>query len=398
MVFGLFFTQGCFDRSTIEFSDQELVPLRITLADLRSSVEVTEPKEIMSPVKVELHQNLMLVMEKFTGIHMIDNSDSTAPVKLNFITIPGITYFEIKSDHVFAASGPDLVIFNIQDPSAPRMVKRLENEFRLNFQALDGNGVVIGFETREFINRRIESHSVFGSGRIFDETTPLSFQINEPRLHTGVVPRFTISNDHLYTTSEFSIRVLDVSDPKKTQPVASSTDQFFFFNNEVLLSGSGELITVSSNGNAFWHLIANPINPQLTTTNFDFLECSQLDMLESRVVSAVMEGGFCNHSTPFLTHHELDPVRGIIRRSNSRLDHPCSVVKILEEDVIVGFGGNGVSIFEFEEFIGEEWFTSGKMNVTAADGRGDLFVLAGSDGVRQFIRSDKTLTPVSTIR
>lgn len=397
VITGLFFTSGCSDRSTIEFADRELVPLRMSLNELRNSAEVTGPRDIISPVKVQFHNQLLLVMDKFMGVHVIDNTDSTAPVKLNFLTIPGITHFEVRADHLFATSGPDLVVFSLEQPAAFRLVSRMEGQFILDSETLDNDGVIVGFETREFINRISETHGLFGSGLIIDETTPASFRISNAKLMSGDIARFSIVNEHMYVISDFFIRVLDISDPENVQFVSSSQDQFFFFQNQEVLSGAGTLVTASSNGNAIWDISKDATNPELVTTSFEFFDCSRLDMVGNTVVSGTMDGGFCSQGQFFLVHHELDPDHGLIRLSTNQLSNFCTVIKILPEDVIVGLGENGVSIFEFNESIEQEWFTH-SMHVMAADANDRLFVFAGEEGVTQFVREDDNLTPISTIR
>src|SRR6188768_864103 len=77
------------------------------LADIKASFKVTEDFEITKPGNIYTYNNYLLVAEKFKGIHILDNSSPSNPVKIKFIELKGNENFTVVNNVLLADNGPD---------------------------------------------------------------------------------------------------------------------------------------------------------------------------------------------------------------------------------------------------------------------------------------------------
>ena len=86
------------------------------------------------PGKMYLSNNLIYVTDVGTGVHIIDNTIPSAPVKLKFISIPGVHDVAVKGGVLYADNLTDLVAFNVSDINNITFAKRVKNVYPLENQ------------------------------------------------------------------------------------------------------------------------------------------------------------------------------------------------------------------------------------------------------------------------
>ena len=103
--------QGCQDKllETYELN----TPVYMSYDLLRSSVYDTLPIEFEHPGKIYIKDNYLFINEVMEGIHIVDNSDPSAPEVITFINIPGNVDLAIMDNTLFADSYLDLVVLDI---------------------------------------------------------------------------------------------------------------------------------------------------------------------------------------------------------------------------------------------------------------------------------------------
>ena len=135
-------------------------PLVMSLTDFENGVIIDEPRVIEESGKIYAYQDYIFINEKYQGVHVIDNSNPSAPKKELFIAIPGNVDISIKDDFLFADSLQDLVVLDISDMSNIQEVKRLKNVLRdgivwpmadyFEYGDIDySNEVILGWEVKE---------------------------------------------------------------------------------------------------------------------------------------------------------------------------------------------------------------------------------------------------------
>lgn len=116
------------------------------------------PKPTEKAGKIYAYNNYIFQNDVNKGIHVIDNSQAGNPNKIAFIKIPFSTEIAIKNSYLYTNSGTDLMVLNIQDPTQPTLVKKVENAFPIvnqkypktnncYFECIDpAKGIVVDWE------------------------------------------------------------------------------------------------------------------------------------------------------------------------------------------------------------------------------------------------------------
>ena len=93
------------------------------------AIEATRP--VTNTGKIYVYGNYIFQNEINQGVHIIDNSDPTHPVKKAFLAIPFNTEMAIRSGHLYANSISDLLVINMTDPLHPEVVSTIKHAFPL---------------------------------------------------------------------------------------------------------------------------------------------------------------------------------------------------------------------------------------------------------------------------
>lgn len=88
------------------------------------NISVQQPQQIMHLGKVALYNGLLYVNEFRKGIHVIDNTNPEAPVRLAFLSIPGNTDFDFKGDVLYADNYTDLLTLRLLDNTQLEVMHR----------------------------------------------------------------------------------------------------------------------------------------------------------------------------------------------------------------------------------------------------------------------------------
>ncbi len=98
-----------------ESSETDYKPILMKREILEKSIGVIEGKEIVSPGKIYVKGNFLYIVEKYEGVHIIDNSDPANPAKKGFITVPGCIDIAVKQNIMYADNAVDLVAIELSE-------------------------------------------------------------------------------------------------------------------------------------------------------------------------------------------------------------------------------------------------------------------------------------------
>ena len=210
-------------------------PVTVAAADFRATTFGEEaPRELCRPGNIYYYQDHLLIVEQREGIHIFDNADPRAPRAVSFLPIEGITDMAVRNDVLYANNYIDLVAFDISQPEEPAFLGRTEAVFDAYSVFVDDAGrqqfVVEFLPTSERMTINC-SHSRwgqpqfwledawFGGGPRRELMAVADFSNNagneQGKSGSGIggsLARFTITQGHLYTVDEYSLRVFDLSD------------------------------------------------------------------------------------------------------------------------------------------------------------------------------------------
>jgi hypothetical protein len=94
-----------------------------------AAVTFEASRPVTNAGKIYSYGNYIFQNEENEGIHIIDNTDRTHPVKKAFLTIPFNSEIAIKAGYLYANRLSDLLVINMTDPLHPAIVKTIKNAF-----------------------------------------------------------------------------------------------------------------------------------------------------------------------------------------------------------------------------------------------------------------------------
>jgi hypothetical protein len=141
--------------SPVKFDGTGYKPIYAS-ADQVADIEFTTAKPLTEPGKIYVLEPYLFINEMGKGIHIINNSDPKNPENLSFIAITGNYDMAAKDNWLYADNLSNLLVFDISDPKAPKLTKKIADAIPVNnyppyqniyFECVESKkGVVIGWE------------------------------------------------------------------------------------------------------------------------------------------------------------------------------------------------------------------------------------------------------------
>jgi hypothetical protein len=94
-----------------------------------SPVILESSRPISNAGKIYVYGKYIFQNEQNEGIHIIDNTDPSHPVKKAFLSIPFNTEMAIRSSYIYANSINDMLVIDLNNPLQPQVVNRIRNAF-----------------------------------------------------------------------------------------------------------------------------------------------------------------------------------------------------------------------------------------------------------------------------
>jgi len=201
------------------------------LTEVRAEMKSSAARGLKNPGKIYILGNYIFLSETNEGIHIIDNSQPTAPKNIAFIPIPGNVDLAVTGNTLYADSYSDLVVFDISNPLAITAKKFFDNMFpyrnsyynyvsSMRPVSPDSIKVIVSW-TRHESTTEVDPNPGFNGPVYADFTaTASAAQSNSTKTGTGgSMARFTIMNNYMYTVSNSELYAFDISVPQDPQLV-----------------------------------------------------------------------------------------------------------------------------------------------------------------------------------
>jgi hypothetical protein len=195
-----------------------------TLTQVRANMKSNAPQAVEQPGKIYLYGNYIFLNDRQRGIHVIDNSQPTAPVNVAFINIPGNVDMAVKGNILYADSYGDLVAFDITNPKQVVAKKFLNSVFQhrnsyytyvSNSTNPDSTLIVAGW-TRKDTTVDCETYERYYNMYYSNASADASGNYSAPQVGGmgGSMASFTLMNDKLFTVTNQHLKTFDVSTPQ----------------------------------------------------------------------------------------------------------------------------------------------------------------------------------------
>ena len=319
-------TTGCLkDSCNREVTYIKPIPVYKTLEEIRVPLSVEAARAFEHPGKIYTFGSYLFVNDYLKGIHVIDNSDPTNPVKLNFLSIPGNVDIAVKDDVLYADNYIDLLAINIENIQQPYVTDRIEHAFPAKSEATDDGLLVayIGDEVTEKVDCNwnpdpswrllSDSNNPSFSGADSDFTTKNAASLNGV---AGSMARFAVVAEQLYIIDESTLHLFNVSNasnPNKTTEVTigQGIETIFPYKNNLF---------IGANNGMYIYDNSTPSNPTFVSRFEHFTACDPVVVEGSVAYVTLRNDNECGSgwrdelqvidisdlNAPFLVHAETD--------------------------------------------------------------------------------------------
>lgn len=151
---GLFLISSCEKEDDLALSSSGgYQPVLMNYDQLKESVYSEPPRSVGIPGKIYLYPPYIFLIERYEGIHIIDNTDPENPQNVRFINVPGINDVAVKDSVVYADNSVDLVAVKINEGGDVKELKRFPQYFynrispdgSIYYKAIPENFVIVNW-------------------------------------------------------------------------------------------------------------------------------------------------------------------------------------------------------------------------------------------------------------
>ena len=381
------------------------VPVVKSLAEIRSSVGVSEAVETNSDGKIYVTEDALFYIAKEEGVHILDNSNPVSPQNTAFISLEGVHDIAVKGNFLYADNYVDLLVFDISDLENITLVKTVQNalsflpaypenaEFYDYTQGANEGEIIIGFEleTRE----RPEGMML----EDFDSNggVPTSNGGNVVGIG-GSYAKFQINNDALYTVDSYQLNVFNISSPANT-----------FYDKAVYLTewmGGGEFETlfqqrdflfVGSTTGMYVVDASDEFNPFFLSGFSHATACDPVVVYGNTAYITVRGGSSCGAIEDQINVINVTDMANPSLISTTLLDQPYGL-GINNNILYVCTGSNGLKVFDASDSANLTLENSYTESVTDVIPLTSHLIAVGPNKIIQYnYGSGFSLTPISTV-
>lgn len=282
-------------------------PIYLNGEDYRKPLMMLPARPLKKPGKLYIYRNFLLINEQLEGIHVFDNSNPAAPVKIGFINIIGNLDMAIKGNILYADNYTDLLTIDISNWQNVQLLDRDQDVFPIYGQDAEGRSLVAYH--KEEVTGKVNCSELdalaggWGNPQLEDQgVSPVmvgsSNGSNGSNARTatavglgGSMARFTITGDYLYTVDEANLRVFNIS--QLDNPSYQGPQNIGWATIETIFPHENNLF-IGSNSGMYIYSLADPAAPQLTGTFEHATACDPVYVEGNRAYVTLRGGGICD--------------------------------------------------------------------------------------------------------
>ena len=288
-------------------------PIYMSYKTLRESVKQMDARALENPGKIYFKDNYIFVVEKMSGIHIINNSDPSNPENLTFIEIPGNVDIAIKDAVLYADSYIDMVAIDISDLSDIKEVNRLEEILPYTLPPTDEDypiarideekGVVVDWEIKK-VRQVVDDHYYpvyrLEGNFISSDIGYINGGISNSGIGVGgSMARFGIKDNTLYAVDDAQLHILNISTPANPEIVK---DFYLGWSIETMFILDDNLFFGTQSGMLIYD-ISYPTSPMYVSTFWHMTSCDPVVVQDTIAYVTLRGGNMCGND-----FNELDVV------------------------------------------------------------------------------------------
>ncbi|MCK7590116.1 hypothetical protein M0G43_06000 [Subsaxibacter sp. CAU 1640] len=378
------------------------IPQVVSKSEFRDLIEIQSPKPISQSGKIYAYENYIFVNDKYEGVHVIDNTDPSAPAAVAYIKIPGNEDISVKNNFLYADSAIDLVVFDISDIVNIELVGQLEDvfesyDFRFpeNIYSVDYSNY--NYETDIIIGWTIEERSI----EIVDDygfETINTGSNDSGGLNSvgtgGSLARFQIVDNYLYTVGTHDMSIFNISN--LSEPTFTNT--FYSGNNiETMFQADGYLYLGSTDG-MYIYSLDNAEAPSYVSEFVHWTGCDPVVVDGDYAYLTLRGGNNCGQQESVLEVIDISDKRYPTLMATHLLENPYGLG--FKEDVLfVCDGQAGLKVFDKSNPLNLQWVeTFSNVHATDVIPLSNSLLMIGNNVLYQYQYTSNSITLLSTFQ
>ncbi|MBK9328055.1 MAG: hypothetical protein IPM95_01825 [Sphingobacteriales bacterium] len=381
------------------------VPVVKKISDIRSRVSVSGARLTQSDGKIYVTSHLLFYIAQESGVHIFDNHTPASPLNIAFINLEGVHDIAVKGNYLYADNFVDLLVFDISDIHAIRLVKTVEHafsfypsypqtaEFYDYLEAADSTEIVVGYrlETRDRPKYDV---------RILMEAAFADLQSNTGGAvgTGGSYARFQINSNALYGLESYQLNVFDISDPENTvfdknvymtDWLGGGAFETLFKQREFLFVGSTNGMYVINASDAF--------NPFFVSSFSHATACDPVVVDNNTAYITVRGGNSCGAIEDQVNVIDISDIEHPSLTSTYLLNQPYGL-GVRNNTLYVCTGSGGLNVFDAANPAALILKNTYPDDVTDVIPLASHLIAVGSNRIIQYsYGADFTLDPISVV-
>lgn len=327
--------------------------------EFRVAPQYYDDRKLEYPGKIYYYDNMIMINEKYEGIHIFDNTDASNPTKLGFLGIPGNLDVSIRDNIMYADSYVDLLTLDVADIKNPVVKCRDEEVFTVYNWQDEIRGYYVG--TKE-TNRTIEvdcsdpnfrDQVFWRGGNVFLEDAAAG---NGPAGNTststannltgvgGSFARFSVIDDFLYVINQRDLVAYNLELP--TKPVKTQTtavnwniETLFPYNNYLFIGG---------NNGMFIYDRVNPAAPAYVSEFRHARACDPVFVRDDIAYVTLRNGNLCQNFINQLDVLDVSDINNPQLIESFSMEHPHGLT-VRDNNLYICEGAHGLKVFENDD-------------------------------------------------
>lgn len=170
----IFLFQSCLkDSATRTYTIYS--PVYKSVAEVRAGIKNDVPQPVVKPGKIVVLGKYIFLNEIDKGVHVIDNTNPSAPVNKYFIAIPGNLDLAVKGNTLYADLYRDLITIDIGNPAAVEVKKISKNVFPARrystFFIQDTSNIIVDWTQKDTIVAANDRSNLYIDFRVFSSSS-----------------------------------------------------------------------------------------------------------------------------------------------------------------------------------------------------------------------------------
>ena len=325
-------------------------PVYKTKQEVYAGIKSKPAQAIKNPGKITLFGSYIFLNEINKGIHVIDNSNPSAPKNLSFIEMPGNVDLAVKGSRLYADLYSDLITLDITNPQQVGLVKVSSNVFPYrtysNGFVADTNRLIVDWNRKDTVVEINCSNNI--SFPWFVRTDAMLFSSTSSNANAagtvginGSMARFALKNDYLYTVSNSDLKVFGLQNPDAPQQLQTVS---VGWGIETIYPFKGQLF-IGSNTGMFIYSIQNPAVPVRTGSFTHALACDPVIADDTHAYVTLRSGTNCRATINQLDVIDINNLQSPFLIKSYALTNPHGLAK--EGNLLfVCDGKDGLKIYD----------------------------------------------------